>query len=119
MLLKEHVAVVTGEARGIGKGIVDKLSEEGCTVVIADIAEDAAASTAAGVRAKGGEALFIRCDITNSRPLQRVGTPQELGNAVLFYQAGSRTSHGRMHLSSGGSPVEVHGRNRIGAFTTG
>jgi pyridoxal 4-dehydrogenase len=35
--LDDRVAIVTGGAQGIGKAIVDKLAEEGATVVVADI----------------------------------------------------------------------------------
>ncbi len=37
MMLKDRVAIVTGGAQGIGRAIVDKFSEEGAAVVVADI----------------------------------------------------------------------------------
>ena len=39
--LDGRVAIVTGAAQGIGKAIVDKLTEEGATVVGADVQEGA------------------------------------------------------------------------------
>jgi len=44
--LDNRVAIVTGGAQGIGKAIVDKLADEGATVVVADINGDGAASAA-------------------------------------------------------------------------
>ena len=41
-LLAEQVAVITGAARGIGRGIASVLAEEGARVVIADLDEAAA-----------------------------------------------------------------------------
>jgi len=37
MLLSNRVAVITGGARGIGRGIALKFAEEGCSVVITDV----------------------------------------------------------------------------------
>jgi len=47
--LEGRVAIVTGGAQGIGRAIVDKLAEEGATVVVADIAADKAQEAAAAV----------------------------------------------------------------------
>ena len=46
--LDGRVAIVTGGAQGIGRAIVDKLAEEGATVVIGDIDADKAEAAAAG-----------------------------------------------------------------------
>jgi pyridoxal 4-dehydrogenase len=52
--LDGRVAIVTGGAQGIGRAIVDKLADEGATVVVADVngegAEQAAPEGGAGMR---------------------------------------------------------------------
>lgn len=66
MLLTDRVAIVTGGAVGIGRGIALKFASEGCSVVIADISEVEGKKTAAAVNDKGGKGLFVKCDVTSS-----------------------------------------------------
>lgn len=49
MRLSDKVAIVTGGAQGIGYGICEAFSEEGATVVIADVNHDAGAEAAARI----------------------------------------------------------------------
>lgn len=70
MLLKNRVAIITGGARGIGKGITLKFAEQGCATVIADMAAEEAEKTMAEAKERGGKALFIQCDVTNKRQVE-------------------------------------------------
>ncbi len=66
MTLKNKVAIVTGAAGGIGRAISKKYIEQGATVVIADLKDDAAVSTAAELSAIGpGKAIGVSMDVTS------------------------------------------------------
>jgi len=49
MKLQNRVAIVTGAGQGIGRAIAEKLSQEGASVVVADINQETATKTAADI----------------------------------------------------------------------
>ncbi|MDB5074044.1 MAG: Short-chain dehydrogenase/reductase [Chloroflexi bacterium] len=57
------VVVVTGAARGIGRGCAEMLAREGARVVIGDVRADEGAAAAEAITAGGGEALFVQTDV--------------------------------------------------------
>jgi 2-hydroxycyclohexanecarboxyl-CoA dehydrogenase len=66
MNLKGKVAIVTGAASGIGAAIAQKMAEAGATVVVADVQADKGETRAATLRAAGGDARFMRVDMTDA-----------------------------------------------------
>lgn len=65
MRLENKIAVVTGAGKGIGWGIATVLSKEGAKVVVVDWDEIAGARTAEEIRRSGGDAIFVKCDVSN------------------------------------------------------
>ncbi|SUA56025.1 3-oxoacyl-ACP reductase FabG [Oligella urethralis] len=65
--LKDQIAIVTGGAKGIGKGIVKTLIEAGAKVVIADIDEAAAEQTAVELGC-----TFKKLDVTSQAQCKAV-----------------------------------------------
>lgn len=70
MLLSNRVAIITGGARGIGRGIALKFAEEGCSIVIADVLVTKGRKTSGEVSKKGRDGVFIQCDVSDSRQVQ-------------------------------------------------
>ena len=62
--LNGKTAIVTGGARGIGKGITLTLAKQGADVAIVDILPDEATKTASEVEKLGRKSLAIKCDAT-------------------------------------------------------
>ncbi len=64
--LDNKVALVTGSARGIGKGIATVLAREGANVIVADLLSDLADQTAAELRSEYGvSTLSLEMDVTS------------------------------------------------------
>lgn len=64
-------AYVTGGGSGIGRASAVALARQGLPVMVADRAEDDAATTADLIRQDGGEATHVVVDVTASLDLQR------------------------------------------------
>jgi NAD(P)-dependent dehydrogenase (short-subunit alcohol dehydrogenase family) len=65
MRLADRVAVITGGARGIGFAAARVYAQEGARVVISDVLVPEGESAAATIRQEGGEALFVRTDVSD------------------------------------------------------
>jgi 3-oxoacyl-[acyl-carrier protein] reductase len=69
--LSDYAALVTGAGAGIGKAIARTLAANGATVVVNDVA-DSGEVTAQEIRAVGGKASFIRCDVSDRMAVERM-----------------------------------------------
>jgi meso-butanediol dehydrogenase / (S,S)-butanediol dehydrogenase / diacetyl reductase len=80
MNIRGSNVIVTGAARGIGRGIAEAFVREGARVVLADLGAKAASqewayglagggeleATAADLRSRGGEVVAVACDVTDA-----------------------------------------------------
>src|SRR5437660_8018212 len=69
--LKGRVAMVTGAASGIGRGIALRLAEMGAFVAVLDIDDVKGRDTAAEIEAQGGAAVFLNCDVRYAAECRR------------------------------------------------
>ena len=67
---KGKVAVITGAASGIGRGIAERCVQEGMKVVLADIEEIALNQTEKDLRTSNGSIMAIRTDVSQARDIE-------------------------------------------------
>jgi 2-hydroxycyclohexanecarboxyl-CoA dehydrogenase len=68
--MSNRVAMVTGGAQGIGKGIATTLGQQGFRVAVADLNLEVAEQTAKEISGAGGEAIAVQVDVTSSESVQ-------------------------------------------------
>lgn len=72
MRLEGKVAIVTGAGQGIGAATARRMAEEGARVVVSDINAASATAVVEEIRAAGGEAAFVQCDVSQVDDVKRL-----------------------------------------------
>ena len=70
MRLEGKVAIITGGARGMGASEAKLFAREGAKVIICDLLEEEGRQIEAQIAEAGGEAMFLRMDVTQEKDWQ-------------------------------------------------
>jgi len=114
MRLPGKVAIITGGAYGMGAEETKLFAREGAKVVIADVLEEEGKQLEVEVNQSGGEAMFMRTDVTAEADWQRLveTTVSRFGTLnILVNNAG-------LSSTSAVDPLDTEGWHRIMAVNT-
>ena len=98
---KGKVAVITGAASGIGRGLAERCASEGMKVALADVEEASLAKAEGELKAAGGTVLAVKTDVSKRGDVEELArrTLEAFGKVhLLFNNAG---------IGAGGSPWEA------------
>jgi len=91
MELKNKVAIVTGSARGIGRGIAIALAKEGCNVVVSDLNQDDCGKVVMELEKMKVKGLAVKCDVSKKADVENLAksSVKEFGKLdILVNNAG-------------------------------
>lgn len=99
MTFSGQVALVTGAAAGIGRATAQAFAAEGLKVVVSDVDVAGGEGTVALIRAAGGVACFVRCDVTRDAEVKALmdATLAQYGRLdYAFNNAGIEIEQGKL-----------------------
>jgi len=117
--LEGKVAIVTGSGNGIGKATVKMMSQLGAKVVVCDIEKDSIEETVEEIKASGGVAIGIYCDVTDAQMIKRTveETVDEFGTVdILVNNAGTPGRSGEVGVVDQEELERVMNTNVTGLF---
>lgn len=119
--LAGKVAVITGASRGIGRGLAIGFAREGARVVCAARNQRQLEETVGHIEIAGGEALAVRCDVTEAADLQNLyaQTRAHFGPAdIVIANAGGNFSRDSVEDSDIGDWETTVRVNLLGVYYT-
>ena len=119
MTFSGQVALVTGAAAGIGRATALAFAQQGLKVVLADIDEAGIRDGAEAIRAAGGEAIVVRCDVTRDEQVKALieQTLAQYGRLdYAFNNAGIEIEQGRLAEGSEAEFDAIMGVNVKGVW---
>lgn len=97
--LSGKVAFVTGTAGGMGRATALEFAEAGASIAVVDLSEEETSKVAGEIKAAGGKALAVACDVSKSADVEAAlaKTVEAFGGLdVAFNNAGIKQDQSKL-----------------------
>jgi len=120
MRLESKKVIVTGGGSGIGRAICKLFTQQGASVVIADIDEDGMRQTVEQIQPEGGKCLAIHTDVASEKSVEElmVKSKQFLGGLDILVNDAAVFVFGAVDTVNLADWEKVFGVNVIGSANT-
>jgi 3-oxoacyl-(acyl-carrier-protein) reductase len=118
--LTGKVAIVTGAARGLGKGIAEKLANLGAHVVISDMNKEGAHTAVSQIIERGGSAEVFLCNVADKEEAKHLieQTVEKHGKLDILVNNAGINRDSMLHKMNHEQWDAVIGVNLTGVFNT-
>ena len=118
MRLENKVAIITGAGSGIGRAAVLVFAREGAKVLVADWGEAGGQETVALVKKQGGEAGFVKVDVSKSADAEKLAKQclAEYGRIDILFNNAGIVKMGALHETAEADWDQVIDVNLKGVF---
>lgn len=109
-ILAGRVALVTGGADGIGRGIASRLAQAGASVLLTDFDREKGQAAAEALKSEGGKVEFLSCDVTQKEQvLAAVASCVERFGAIDILVNNAYRGHGLARIEDKGDEIFEYG----------
>jgi NAD(P)-dependent dehydrogenase (short-subunit alcohol dehydrogenase family) len=100
--LRGKVALITGAGSGIGKAGALLFAQAGAKVAVADINEGVGQAAVKEIRDAGGEAIFVRADVSQVSQVEKMvqSTAESFGRLDIFWHNAGNVGPGAVEKTS-------------------
>lgn len=117
---KEHVVIVTGASRGIGRGIANLFASEGAKLILVGRDEEQLNLVKTMIENRGEKAIYIKADVSNPKDMERMveETLKEFGKIDILCHNAGIYPHARLENMTLEEWQKVINVNLTGTFLT-
>ena len=118
MRLKDKIAIITGAGSGIGRAAALAFAREGAKVLVADWGEAGGRETVELVKKQGGEAGFIKVDVSKSADAEKLAKQclEQYGKIDILFNNAGIVKMGALHETAEADWDSVINVNLKGVF---
>jgi 2-keto-3-deoxy-L-fuconate dehydrogenase len=118
--LSKKTAVITGGGSGIGKAVAEVFAQQGATVLILELNEEAAAESLKNISARGGKAYSFGCNVADQGAVKNVMARivQQTGRVDILVNSAGIAHIGKLENTSEADLERIFQVNVKGVYNT-